>query len=213
MEGEEDTVVAAEPEGSGYPEHEHQSCCVASAIPCSIASIQAGSRTALYMCLGYRCPSVFQLNIIMIHQFISSFINSSGRNNFQTTVIHQFDIPIPYDHFSHSSISSQILRGSETEKEYDKTFKVWDDFVEERLEEGMPKEQQKAKCLHCGEKYLCDSKRYGVKNLSSHLSKCKPYLAKHSDGQTKITFEHGDTSKMMAWKFDQKASRKGLGVL
>ncbi|KAD6454493.1 hypothetical protein E3N88_09199 [Mikania micrantha] len=128
----------------------------------------------------------------MIHQFISSFINSLGRNNFQTTVIHQFDIPIPYDHVftfinfityskmsesiefvketvgqdNDQTINSESQEGVKRKRNMTKRSKVWDHFVEERLEEGMTKEQQKAKCLHCGAKYLCDSKSYDLEDPS-----------------------------------------------
>ncbi|KAK1414486.1 hypothetical protein QVD17_30232 [Tagetes erecta] len=47
-----------------------------------------------------------------------------------------------------------------------KRSKVWIDFVEERLEEGMKKEDQKARCLHCGSRYLCESKRYDLEDVT-----------------------------------------------
>lgn len=34
-----------------------------------------------------------------------------------------------------------------------------------------------------------------------------------SEGQTQIIFEHGDTNKMMAWKFDKKESKKALAQM
>nr|KAJ0210350.1 hypothetical protein LSAT_V11C400211390 [Lactuca sativa] len=72
---------------------------------------------------------------------------------------------------------------------------------------------QRACCTHCGKSYLCESKMHVIKNLSNHLKMCTIYLAKKSDGKTQITFEHGDTNKMMAWNFDQKESKKALAYM
>ncbi|GJU55718.1 zinc finger BED domain-containing protein RICESLEEPER 2-like protein [Tanacetum coccineum] len=65
-------------------------------------------------------------------------------------------------------------------------------------------------CKHCGELYLCHTKKHGISNLKNHLERCKPYLEKKSKSQTHITFEGGDVNKMMAWKFDQNKSKRAL---
>ncbi|GKA89619.1 zinc finger BED domain-containing protein RICESLEEPER 2-like protein [Tanacetum coccineum] len=65
-------------------------------------------------------------------------------------------------------------------------------------------------CLHCGELYLCHTRKHGISNLKNHLERCKPYLEKQSKSQTHITFEGGDVNKMMAWKFDQNKSKRAL---
>ncbi|GKA70331.1 zinc finger BED domain-containing protein RICESLEEPER 2-like protein [Tanacetum coccineum] len=65
-------------------------------------------------------------------------------------------------------------------------------------------------CKHCGELYLCHTRKHGISNLKNHLERCKPYLEKKSKSQTHITFEGGDVNKMMAWKFDQNKSKMDL---
>ncbi|GKA94343.1 zinc finger BED domain-containing protein RICESLEEPER 2-like protein [Tanacetum coccineum] len=91
-----------------------------------------------------------------------------------------------------------------------KWSKLWIDFKEQDLKEGETIEDVKAKCLHCGKMFLCNSTTHGIKNLKRHLLRCELYKAKQSNGQTQIMFEHGDGNKMMAWKFDQKESKKAL---
>nr|GEV83126.1 hypothetical protein [Tanacetum cinerariifolium] len=83
-------------------------------------------------------------------------------------------------------------------------------FNEQDLEEGESPEDVKAKCKHCGSLFRCHTVKHGNKNLKRHLPKCKPYLAKQSKDQTQIMFEQGDGNKMMAWKFNQKESKKAL---
>ena len=91
-----------------------------------------------------------------------------------------------------------------------KRSKVWLHFKQQDLLEGELPEDVKAKCLHCESLYLCHTKKYGISNLKDHLERCKPYLAKQSESQTEIIFEGGDVNKMMAWKFDQKKSKRAL---
>ncbi|GKC79892.1 zinc finger BED domain-containing protein RICESLEEPER 2-like protein, partial [Tanacetum coccineum] len=91
-----------------------------------------------------------------------------------------------------------------------KRSKVWIDFKQQDLLKGESLEDVKAKCLHCGNLYLCHTRKHGISNLKNHLLKCKPYLAKQSESQTNIILEGGDVNKMMAWKFDQKKSKRAL---
>ncbi|GKB70915.1 zinc finger BED domain-containing protein RICESLEEPER 2-like protein [Tanacetum coccineum] len=81
-----------------------------------------------------------------------------------------------------------------------KRSKVWIDFKQQDLLKGESLEDVKAKCLHCGNLYLCHTRKHGISNLKNHLLKCKPYLAKQSESQTNIILEGGDVNKMMAWK-------------
>ncbi|GJZ23904.1 zinc finger BED domain-containing protein RICESLEEPER 2-like protein [Tanacetum coccineum] len=87
---------------------------------------------------------------------------------------------------------------------------VWNDFEQQKLKEGELPEDVKAMCLHCGELYLCHTRKYGITNLKNHLGRCTPYLEKKSKSQTHITFAGGDVNKMMAWKFDQNKSKRAL---
>ncbi|GJV51104.1 zinc finger BED domain-containing protein RICESLEEPER 2-like protein [Tanacetum coccineum] len=87
---------------------------------------------------------------------------------------------------------------------------VWNDFEQQKLKKGELPEDVKAMCLHCGELYLCHTRKYGITNLKNHLGRCTPYLEKKSKSQTHITFEGGDVNKMMAWKFDQNKSKRAL---
>lgn len=92
-------------------------------------------------------------------------------------------------------------------KKYKPRSKVWDQFEKYRDNEGV----QRSRCIHCGGgRYKCESKGYGTGNLNLHLTKCKPYLAKVSGGQTQLTFQCGDENKLTSWKFDQKENRKAL---
>nr|GEV07499.1 zinc finger BED domain-containing protein RICESLEEPER 2-like [Tanacetum cinerariifolium] len=84
------------------------------------------------------------------------------------------------------------------------------DFDEQDLEEGESPKDVKAKCKHYGRLFRCHTVKHGNKNLKRHLLKCEPYKAKQSNNQNQIMFEHGDGNKMMAWKFDQKESKKAL---
>ena len=59
-----------------------------------------------------------------------------------------------------------------------KRSKVWIDFKEQKLKKGELPEDVKAKCLHCGDLYLCHTKKYGITNLQNHLGRGKPYLEK-----------------------------------
>ncbi|GJR90229.1 zinc finger BED domain-containing protein RICESLEEPER 2-like protein [Tanacetum coccineum] len=120
-----------------------------------------------------------------------------------------------------SSSSMEILEETTVEVESSKKNKrkqqktrkrrspMWLEFKEQELKKES-KEDVKAISLHCGELYLCHTRKHGISNLKNHLERCKPYLENKSKSQTHITFEGGDVNKMMAWKFNQNKSKRAF---
>nr|GEW44041.1 zinc finger BED domain-containing protein RICESLEEPER 2-like [Tanacetum cinerariifolium] len=76
--------------------------------------------------------------------------------------------------------SSKKNKGKQP-KTHKRRSPVWLEFEQQKLKKGESEEDVKAICKHCGELYLCHTRKHG-----------------------------GDVNKMMAWKFDQNKSKRDL---
>ena len=115
--------------------------------------------------------------------------------------------PPTSDSASPGEASSQNMRSSKRRKTMKPRSEVWTHF--EKL--VSPGGDIKSKCVYCGKIYASNPKKNGTTSLKYHIAACNQNPENVNKSQSQIVLDStGGEGNILAWKFDQEATRKAL---